>query len=314
MINFRYHIVSLTAVFLALAIGLIVGTAALNGPLSDQLSHNVSQLSRQNGQYRDQVNQLESEVAQREQFATEVAPALLAGKLANRRVLVLSMQQSASYVDDMVADLELAGATVTGEVEIEDSFVKPANKDTLLDLASTSLASLNTTSINPNALPADSDGVASSSALLADVLLDHVPAVPQGAAQTILTAYSQYVSVKSKVTGPAEAVVVLATPPYSDQDAAGENQATITMISQFGEAGAIVVGAPGNAGQGNVISAITGAAVLSKTVSTVDDVDTPQGRIAATLAVQEQLGPPRRAGHYGIASSAQSLLPKLPPT
>ncbi len=316
MINFRYHVVSLTAVFLALAIGLIVGTAALNGPLSDQLSHNVSQLSRQNGQYRDQVNQLESEVSQREQFATEVAPALLAGRLAGRRVLVLSMQQSASYVDDMVADLNLAGAKVTAEVEIEDSFVRPANKDTLLDLASTSLASLNTTAIS--ALPAESDGVQTSSALLADVLVDHVPAVPEGAAQTILAAYSQYVTVKQPTDKdapiePAEAVVVLATPPYSDENAAGENQETITMITQFAMAGtgAIVVGAPGNAGQGNVISAITGDAALSKTVSTVDDVDTPQGRIAATLAMQERLVY-KQTGHYGIAAS--SLLPKLPPT
>ena len=37
MINFRYHVVSLTAVFLALAIGLVVGTAALNGPVADSL-------------------------------------------------------------------------------------------------------------------------------------------------------------------------------------------------------------------------------------------------------------------------------------
>jgi len=34
VINFRYHVVSLTAVFLALAIGLVVGTAALNGPVA----------------------------------------------------------------------------------------------------------------------------------------------------------------------------------------------------------------------------------------------------------------------------------------
>ena len=37
MINFRYHVVSLTAVVLALAIGLVVGTAALNGPVVDTL-------------------------------------------------------------------------------------------------------------------------------------------------------------------------------------------------------------------------------------------------------------------------------------
>ena len=37
MINFRYHVVSLAAVFLALAIGLVVGTAAANGPIADTM-------------------------------------------------------------------------------------------------------------------------------------------------------------------------------------------------------------------------------------------------------------------------------------
>ena len=46
MINFRYHVVSLTAVFLALAIGLVVGTAALNGPAADALNDQVDALSQ----------------------------------------------------------------------------------------------------------------------------------------------------------------------------------------------------------------------------------------------------------------------------
>jgi Copper transport outer membrane protein, MctB len=47
VINFRYHVVLLTAVFLALAIGLIVGTAALNGPVANDLQSRVSQLSKE---------------------------------------------------------------------------------------------------------------------------------------------------------------------------------------------------------------------------------------------------------------------------
>ena len=72
MINFRYHVVSLTAVFLALAIGLIVGTAALNGPLSDELKNQVTQLRAQNQQYRSQVSSLKTEENQKEQFAQQV--------------------------------------------------------------------------------------------------------------------------------------------------------------------------------------------------------------------------------------------------
>ena len=66
MINFRYHVVSLTAVFLALAIGLVVGTAALNGPLSEDLKDKVNALSQQNQQYRAQVKQMEDQAGRNE--------------------------------------------------------------------------------------------------------------------------------------------------------------------------------------------------------------------------------------------------------
>ena len=62
MINFRYHVVSLTAVFLALAIGLVVGTAALNGPVADSLKDRVNALSKNNEQLRESVNNMETEV------------------------------------------------------------------------------------------------------------------------------------------------------------------------------------------------------------------------------------------------------------
>ena len=37
IVDFRYHLVSIIAVFLALALGIVVGTTALNGALLDSL-------------------------------------------------------------------------------------------------------------------------------------------------------------------------------------------------------------------------------------------------------------------------------------
>jgi len=45
VINFRYHVVSLAAVFLALAIGLVVGTSSANGPLTENLNEQVNTLT-----------------------------------------------------------------------------------------------------------------------------------------------------------------------------------------------------------------------------------------------------------------------------
>ncbi|HKE64338.1 MAG TPA: copper transporter [Micromonosporaceae bacterium] len=309
MINFRYHVVSLTAVFLALAIGLIVGTAALNGPLSDELKHQVTQLSARNQQYRAQVNDLNDEVKQKEQFADQIAPLVLAGKLTGRRVLVVSTQNSNGDVKDLEADLQLAGAKVTGHIETQDSLVNPTNNEALLDLAA---QSLNTTEIP--GLPANSDGVETSTALLAAVLMDHQPPVPAADRTRILNAYANahYINVDGgQVDGTAEAVVVLAGLPYTDQEATQENQRVVTMVDQFDKAGPIVVGAASTAGNGNVISAVRGDASLKTTVSSVDNDNTPQGLLAVTLALNEQVvyG---RTGHYGLASNATALLPKLP--
>lgn len=306
MINFRYHVVSLAAVFLALAIGLVVGTSALNGPATDRLSQNLSSVTKQNSTYRDNISQLEGELASQEKFASQSAPWLLGGKLAGRRVVVVAMQQSSSYVDDSVAMLQMAGAKVTGRLQINDSFVDPQNNDALLDLAATSL---NTATIS--GLPANSDGVETSSALLAAVLLDHTPAVSSDVSRTVLHAYEEmkYVTLSGDINSPAEAVVLIATPPYTDKNASAENANTVTIVDQFHNAGPIVVGVPGAAGSGNVVGAVTGDAVLSKSVSTVDNINTPMGQIAATMALSERITE-GKTGHYGTSSSASAILPK----
>ena len=44
MIDFRYHLVSLIAVFLAVALGIIIGTTALNEPLQANIEGQVTEL------------------------------------------------------------------------------------------------------------------------------------------------------------------------------------------------------------------------------------------------------------------------------
>ena len=44
MIDFRYHLVSLVSVFLALAVGIVLGAGPLNEPIARGLSQSVQQL------------------------------------------------------------------------------------------------------------------------------------------------------------------------------------------------------------------------------------------------------------------------------
>lgn len=306
MINFRYHVVSLTAVFLALAIGLVVGTAALNGTFVDTLKEQVTSLSKQNQQYRDQVTQLEAGAGKQERYAADSASMLLQGRLVNRRVLVVSMSTTSSYVDDVVKMLTMAGAKVTGQIEVEDKFFDPASNEGLLDLAGTAVpAGLISNTIH-------SDGVETASNLLASVLLDHNPALPADSLRSVVTSFKEanYIESTGQPTGPAEAVIVLGAQPYTDQQADAKNKNLLTMTTQFDKAGVEVVATNGATGADNIVSQLRSDPALQKTVSTVDNLATPQGQVAVVLAVDEQLVL-NRAGHYGLGGGATAMLPKL---
>lgn len=304
MINFRYHVVSLTAIFLALAIGLVLGTAALNSPLADDLKDRVNGLSKQNEQYRERISQLEGEVNNKEQFASEAAPQLLADKLTGKRVLLVVMASADKYVDPTLDMLKLSGAKVSGQVEIRDKFTDPSNDDSLSDLAHLSEPPTVT------GLPHNTNGVETSSALLGAVLLNREPPVAADSVRSVLSAYTNQgdITVTQEVTGPADAVIMLVGPPYLDREAAKKNANVLTMIEQFDKAGPIVVAGAGTGGDGNSISAVRGDPTLSKTVSTVDNVPVAQGLVATVLALSEQID--GRSGHYGSGDGHSSLIPK----
>ena len=308
MINFRYHVVSLTAVFLALAIGLVVGTAALNGPVADSLNDSVNALGKDNKNLREQVSHLQEEVNREEDFVTEVAPLVLAGKLTGRRVLVVSLPRGRENVEGVIEMLTIAGARITARIDIEDKFTDPANGVELLELADEAAVP----SVATSSLPANSDGVETSSALLAAVLMDRLPTVSDADLRSVLTAYRSagYVSVKDKVSGPAELVVVVTDRPYTDREAGQKNKAVVTLADQFDKAGPIVVAGSGVAGDGNAVSGVRGDPTLAKTISTVDNVGTLQGRLVTALTAAEQLT--GDVGHYGIGAGAQFLMPQPP--
>lgn len=309
MINFRYHVVSLTAVFLALAIGLVVGTAALNGPVADSLNDSVNALGEDNKNLREQVSHLREEVNREEDFVEEAAPRMLAGALTNRRVLVVSLPNERDHVEGVMNMLTIAGAKITARVDVEDKFTNPENSVELLDLADQAAVP----SVEVSSLPGNSDGVEKSSALLAAVLLDRIPVVTAADMRAVVSAYTAagYITVEQKVTGPAEAVVVVGGLPYTDREATKKNKAVVTMATQLDLAGKIVVAGSAVAGDGNAVSAVRGDPTLTKTISTVDNAGTSQGQLVTVLAVAEQIL--SQTGHYGVGAGAQSLMPKSEP-
>lgn len=304
MINFRYHVVSLTAVFFALAIGLVVGTAALNGPAVDSLREQVTSLGEQNQQLRDQINHLTADVNAREEFTEQIAPVVLRGKLSNVRVLLLSTPSGADYVEGMHRMLTIAGAQISGQVSVTEAFTDPARSDQLLDLSHTarpaSVAAV---------IPANGDGVEASAALLAAVLQRRALEVSEDDRRSVLSAYESqgYLSGTKTVSGAADLVVVVSGPPATDSEAPSRNAAVVTLVTQLQQDARVLVVANADAGAGNVVAEVRKHPQLSQAVSTVDNVATPQGRLVAAWAAADLAA--GRVGHYGIGAGA-SLVPK----
>ncbi|GAB2920688.1 copper transporter [Micromonospora polyrhachis] len=310
MINFRYHVVSLTAVFLALAIGLIVGTAALNGPVADSLNEQVTGLRKNNEQLRDNVSSLEKELKLEEDFAAEISHVVLPNTLTGRRILLLTLPSGREHIEGVTEMLRRTGATITGRIDILDKFFEPDNNDSLLELAESSAQPILPTS----ALPGNSDGVETSSALLSSALLDRTgPPVAEADRRTLLTAYGNagYLTVADKVNGVAEAVVVISGQSHTDKNAAKKDQSVLQMVSQFDKAAAVVVAGRG-AAEGNLVASVRGNPTYAQAISTVDNSNTTQGQLAVALATVEQvIG--RRVGHYGLNTGAAALIPPKAP-
>ncbi len=127
MINLRYHIVSLTAVFLAIGIGLTLGSTFLDRATVDNLNGQLESLEQRLGDRDAVIAELEASVgdlrASRDAL-DEQATGLLAGALPEVPVLVITSQGTQETdVEDAVGALVVAGADVQGTWVLTDRFL-----------------------------------------------------------------------------------------------------------------------------------------------------------------------------------------------
>jgi hypothetical protein len=307
VINFRYHVVSLTAVFLALAIGLVLGTAALNGPVADKLNNQVASLNKRNGQLREEAKQLQNQVDSQADFVVEAAPMLLSGQLTGRSVLVVTTDNADDkHRDAVVQALQQAGATITGKVRIDSNFIDPKQDESLQDLA-TRLVPAGVTG-----LPNNGVGVETASALLATALVRGGPVVSEQSRTAIVSGFARLntITVEGTITRPADAVVVVAGQAATEEDADKRNDAQLVILRQFDRvARHMVLAGPQASGAGSPIASIRGDDTLSNQVATVDNVSSPEGQVVVPLALAQQyLG---KTDHYGSGDGASGRVPDL---
>jgi hypothetical protein len=135
VIDFRYHLVSIVAVFLALAIGIVVGATALQPKVADVLNRESTREKNQISSERAKIGGLENELNSGQAFAQAAAPLLLANLLSGQKVvLVTAPGADGSTISGITSDLDLAGAKVTGQAQLQPAFFDTsATTETSLD-------------------------------------------------------------------------------------------------------------------------------------------------------------------------------------
>jgi len=126
VIDFKYHVVSIVAVFLALAVGIVLGTNVLSGDVLQNLKSQTSDLRKEAQDLRTQNQQQQDQISADQDFVQALEPMAVAGKLGGKGVVVIAVPNAPKSVrEQAVTTLTDAGAVVTAEVELDGSYNDP---------------------------------------------------------------------------------------------------------------------------------------------------------------------------------------------
>jgi hypothetical protein len=319
VVDFRYHVVSIVAVFLALGIGIVFGTTAINRAILDDLDRNVSRLTADKHDLEADRKKLTDDVRDAQAWGKAVYPTLIAHALSGERVVVVSAPgASKSLRDDVVKQLAAAGAAVVGKVRLSDALADPARAAELDDLVIREL---------PQGLTLPTSGATPEQRAVAE--LAYVvglaaedtappPAAPPSATTRVLAALRErgFLTVDGKSLSPARNVVVVlpgAPPSQTPSPTASPEprQPGVDVLTAFATLPArpavVAVSPTGGSVSGSQLEAVRADALLQDVVSTVDDADTVYGQAALVLALAGARH--GETGHYGTGVGADAPVP-----
>ncbi|MCV2489010.1 copper transporter [Geodermatophilus sp. YIM 151500] len=329
MIDFRYHLVSLIAVFLAVALGIVIGTTQLNDPILADIEAQVTDLEQDKRALEDQTQQLQARLDTADDFEQSVAPALVEGALTDRSVLLLTTNEAVGteIVDEVASLVAQAGGSVTGTLRLQPEYSDPATAAALQSYVTGP-------GLPPGVqLPETDDAGRLVAALLSQVLMAPADAgspeqntAPEAEAGGSPAGQPSTADVSSVVAGlsaldvltqesasvaPADFAVVLTADAFT-ADAEERNGTLVELVTALDAAGsgAVVAGDAASAAESGLVGAIRADPTLSAAISTVDNVGTSAGRISTVLALgREAEG---TSGKYGTGEDAQPVPPVSP--
>lgn len=317
VIDFRYHLVSLASVLIALAVGIVLGAGPLNSGILESVNNEVKTLRADKADLRTQLDAVTNSVDLHRSFEAARLPDLVAGKLEGRQVVVVALPGAPAGLLSTTEDtIAAAGATITGRITIGDAATDAtptavAARDAAAAQATTDLA-----------VPAGAVAGSALSSAIAAILLDKEATTPPDAEAFVPTPQARAaawttLSDAKLVSGTmpatvASLAVVVSGPPAALSDAASSAASAYAALTAALDArgnGAILA-ASLNSTDKETVSAVAisrSDAAMRRTVSTVDNAATTIGQASIVYALSEQVQ--GKTGQYGTYAGATRAFP-----
>lgn len=285
--NMKFYVVTIAAIFLALAIGIFVGfTLDAQNVLIEQrediaakLEEKFDYLRSENLDLKKEIEALNEVDLQYKDFINKIYPELVKNRLSGLRVAIIETNDDYIY-SGIGKSLELSGASVSSIITIKDKLL---NEDLLLSI------------LNKNGIDEDLN----KNNVIESSISDLTKCIITGEKSEILDSLiaNDLINVVGDIKEPVDFIIVAGG--SSSEEAANNVEIIDKRIIEFSKKSNVpVIGVEKTKVKFSYIDEYK-----ALRISTIDNVDTVIGKVALIMAMEG------RPGNYGIKPSAEELIP-----
>jgi len=301
MINLRYHIVSLAAVFLAFGLGILAGTTVIDQGLVSQLRRNTVALEKDLNAVRGNTSDLQRQLDVWNQFEKSISQSVLQGRLAGRAVvLVVDKKVPGSLISQLAEAFRLSNAKRPTRLTLTDKWKLDSTEEIGQLRRALGISTAERDRVTEEAAARIGARLGGSSDARAD-----------GDAIKALTDAGFLDLADLPATGPfpaANAVVVVLS-SGDPQEAPSPDGFFVPLLKALSSARIVAAAEPTTADQ-SIAELVRGDRSMSRSVCTVDHLDTFAGRLSLVYGLRD-LVVGRAARHFGVRSGATAVAPTL---
>jgi hypothetical protein len=301
VISLRQHAISLAAVFLALAVGVVLGSGFLSNTLVSGLRDETKNLHTQIDGLNGEKAALNAKISSANAFDAQLAGRMVHDALNGKSLVVFRAPDAKDEDVDAVAKIvSQAGGGVTGTIALTQEFVDANSAEKLHTVVNSSVlpagAQLSTKLIDQGSQAGDLLGIA--------LLINRDPAVPpvdDPQRDTVLAALRDtgFIAYGNQHVGASNAAVVVTGGSLSN-DAGNQGVSVARFAAALAPhgSGVLLAGREGSSDGPAAVGVARGDAAVTPVISTVDNLDVESGRVTAVLGVADLING-GRTGQYG---------------